>query len=465
MLTHTAHIIITSLYLIVILQLVSVVVTWLQNSQLSTADHEKDARLEAPTQIPDCPACQAAEHTAVDVPVKPPPPLTSKRGRARSVATDIYYCPNRSCDYYGWLGLGNIRSNGHPGGSRWRQLECVVCGSYFMETVNTIFYCKKSPPELIWQVLKALAEGLGIRATARVFDLHPNTVDSWLRQAADHMTAVTHYLMQNLEVSQVQMDELWALLGRQDVDDKGQKQRAKRWVWTAIDPESKLWLAYVIGDRSQALAQRLVHAVVEILTPGCLPLFISDQWSAYQTALLTHFGHWVQIPRQGKRGPHPKPRWLPLPHLQYAQVVKERCKGRVISVTQRLVYGSLEIVERIIAQSVGQVINTAFMERLNLSIRQHVSALGRKVLAIAKGEVGLDDFLALYQAYYNFCLPHSSLRQPLPQPLPTKGTGSFKKWHKRTPAMAAGLTDRPWRMEELLLFSVPPWPQSRPTSL
>jgi hypothetical protein len=109
-------------------------------------------------------------------------------------------------------------------------------------------------------------------------------------------------------------------------------------------------------------------------------------------------------------------------------VVKERRKGRVISVTQRLVYGSLEIVERIMAQSVGQVINTAFMERLNLSIRQHVSALGRKVLAIAKGEVGLNDFLALYQAYYNFCLPHSSLRQPLPRPLPTKGSGSCKKY-------------------------------------
>ena len=465
MLTHTAYIIITSIYLIVILQLLSVVVTWLQNSHSPTASYEKDARRESPTQIPDCPACEAAEQIAADVPNKPPPPLTSKRGRPRSVETDVYYCPNSDCRYYGWLGLGNIRSNGHPGGSRWRQLECVICGSYFMETVNTIFYCKKSPPDLIWKVLKALAEGLGIRATARVFDLHPNTVDSWLRQAAGHMRAVTYYLMQNLEVSQVQLDELWALLGRQDVDDKGQKQRAKRWVWTAIDPESKLWLAYVIGDRSQALAQRLVHAVVEILTSDCIPLFISDQWSAYQTALLTHFGHWVQIPRRGNYGRHPKPRWLPLPQLQYAQVVKKRHKGRVISVTHRLVYGSLEIVERIMAQSIGNVINTAFMERLNLSIRQHVSALGRKVLAIAKGEVGLDDFLALYRAYYNFCLPHSSLRQPLPQPLPTKGTGSLKKWQQRTPAMAAGLTDRPWRMEELLLFSVPPWPQSRPTSL
>ena len=65
----------------------------------------------------------------------------------------------------------------------------------------------------------------------------------------------------------------------------------------------------------------------------------------------------------------------------------------------------------------------------------------------------------LYQAYYNFCLPHTSLRQPLPQPRPIKGTGSMKVWQPYTPAMAAGLTDRVWTLREVLLFRVPPWPQ------
>src|SRR5213594_3586898 len=59
----------------------------------------------------------------------------------------------------------------------------------------------------------------------------------------------------------------------------------------------------------------------------------------------------------------------------------------------------------------------------------------------------------------NFCLPHASLRVPLPQPLPTNGTGSAKTWQPRTPAMAAGLTDRVWTLREVLLFRVPPWPQ------
>jgi hypothetical protein len=126
------------------------------------------------------------------------------------------------------------------------------------------------------------------------------------------------------------------------------------------------------------------------------------------------------------------------------------------------VYGSLEAIEAVLKQShVRQVINTAFIERLNLSIRQGVAALGRKVISLAKTDDGLRDQLSLWRAYYNFCLPHSALRLSLPEPLPTKGNGSLKKWQQRTPAMAAGSTDRIWRMEQLLLFRVPPWPSAQ----
>ena len=97
--------------------------------------------------------------------------------------------------------------------------------------------------------------------------------------------------------------------------------------------------------------------------------------------------------------------------------------------------------------------------RLNLTIRQHVAAVGRRVSTLCKGEDGMRQQLALYHIYYNFCLPHASLRQPLPQPLPTHGTGSAKCWQAQTPAMAAGLTDHVWTLREVLLFRVPPWPQ------
>ncbi len=107
----------------------------------------------------------------------------------------------------------------------------------------------------------------------------------------------------------------------------------------------------------------------------------------------------------------------------------------------------------------GWHINTAFIERLNLTIRQHVAAVGRRVVTLCKHEAGLRQQLALYQVYSNFCLPHASVRRPLSQPEPTHGNGSAKCWRPQTPAIAAGLTNHVWSLREVLLLRVPPWPQ------
>jgi hypothetical protein len=147
-----------------------------------------------------------------------------------------------------------------------------------------------------------------------------------------------------------------------------------------------------------------------------------------------------------------------LPQLLYAQVIKQYQRKRVVGVKHRVVFGTREAVKQVLA-ACGWQINTAFVERLNLTIRQPVAAIGRRVSTLCKGEEGLDQQLALYHGYDNFCLPHGSLRQPLPQPVPTNGTGSAKQWEPRTPAMAAGLTDHVWSLQEVLLYRVPPWPQ------
>jgi hypothetical protein len=194
----------------------------------------------------------------------------------------------------------------------------------------------------------------------------------------------------------------------------------------------------------------VVHQVVQVLAPGCVPLFLTDGFTEYATALLTHFGQWVQPSRRHDKGPYPKPRWRPLPQLLYAQVVK--------TVRHRVVFGTLETVDAVLAP-LGFQINTAFIERLNLTMRQHVAAVGWRVSTLCKGEDGIRQQLALYHMYYNFCLSHASLRHPLLQPEPTHGTGSAKRWQPRTPAMAAGLTDHVWTLREVLLFRIPPWPQ------
>jgi hypothetical protein len=143
--------------------------------------------------------------------------------------------------------------------------------------------------------------------------------------------------------------------------------------------------------------------------------------------------------------------------LLYAQVVKTVRRRRLVRVRSRVVFGTLAAVQQVLA-ACGWQINTAFIERINLSVRHHVAAGDRRVSTLCKHEVGLHQQLALFQIYYNFCLPHVSLRQPLPHLVPTHGTGSVKQWRPCTPAMAAGLTDRVGSLREILLYRVPPWP-------
>src|SRR5499433_3041825 len=416
------------------------------------------------TRKPHCEACTQAAAPRQQAPCAPPPRIVSLRGRRRAVDTSRHFCPHPNCAYQGWTGRGNIRANGHPSGGPWRQLYCLKCQGYFQETQGTPMHGKRvSIDTLVWAV-GALAEGLGIRAVARVFEVDPNTVLQWLVEVADHATAFARYFLHDVRVTQIQLDELFALLSAVQAGEVSEAEaitrlsRSPHWVWAALDPVTKLLLTIDVGDRTLAMAQRVVHQVVQVLAPGCVPLFLSDGFKEYATALLTHCGQWVQPPRRQDQGPHPKPRWMPLPQLLYAQVVKTVRRRCLVRVRHHVVFGTLETVNAVLAP-LGCQINTAFVERLNLSMRQHVAAVGRRVSTLCKGEDGLQQQLALYHVYDNFCLPHASLRVPLPQPLPTNGTGSATQWRPRTPAMAAGLTDRVWTLREVLLFRVPPWPQ------
>jgi len=362
------------------------------------------------------------------------------------------------------VGLGNISANGHPNGGPWRQLYCSSCGGYALETHGTLFHGKRVAPDVLVWAVGALAEGLGIRAVARVFEVDPNTVLVWLVEVAEHAAAFSQYFLHDVRVTQVQLDELFALLSAVQAGEVSEAEaitrlsRSPHWVWVAMDPVSKLLLAIDVGNRTLAMAQRVVHQVAQVLAPDCAPLFLTDGFKEYMTALLTHYGHWVQPERQRVQGPAPKPRWMPLPQLLYAQVIKTIRRRRLVRVSHRVVFGTLEAVEQVLA-ACGWQIQTAFIERVNLSIRQHVAAVGRRVATLCKGEDGLRQQLVLYHVYYNFCLPHASLRIPFVLPEPTNGTGSAKRWQPQTPAMAAGLTDHVWSVREMLLFRVPPWPQ------
>jgi hypothetical protein len=161
-----------------------------------------------------------------------------------------------------------------------------------------------------------------------------------------------------------------------------------------MDPVSKLLLAIDVGDRTLAMAQCVVHQVAQVLAPGCVPLFLTDGFKEYRTALLAHFGHWVQLPRRQATGPAPKPRWMPRPALLYAQMVKKYRRRRMVHVRHRVVFGTWARVNQVLAAT-GWQINTACIERVNLTIRQQVAAVGRRVITRCKGEAGLRQQLVL----------------------------------------------------------------------
>jgi IS1 family transposase len=416
------------------------------------------------TQRPPCALCEREATLPPSSPPVPPDPMSPTNRRPRTVDTSQHFCPHAGCRYRGWRGRGNLRANGHPNGGAWRQFHCTACEGYFPEHHGTIFHGKQIAVELIVRVLACLAEGLGIRATARVFAVDANTVLHWLVEAAEPLRACAAYFLCDLHVQQLQLDELYAVLRERkagEISDDEAIERLERspyWVWTAMDPQSKLLVVVDVGTRTLVMAQRVLHQLVRVLAPGCVPLFVTDGFKEYKTAILSHFGHWVHPARRQDKGPRPKPRWMPLPELRYAQVVKSYRRRRIVGVTHRVVFGTQLAIEQVLA-ACGWTINTAFIARLNLDIRQRVAAVGRRVNTLGRGEESLRDQMVLFQTYHNFVLPHASLRQPLGVPEATHGTGSAKRWRPCTPAMAAGLTDHVWTLKEVLLFRVPPWPQ------
>ena len=157
----------------------------------------------------------------------------------------------------------------------------------------------------------------------------------------------------HVRVTQAQLDALFALLSAMQTGEVSQAEAMKRldcsaqWVWVAMDPISKLLLTTDVGDRTLAMAQSLVPQVAQVLAPDCAPLLLTDGFKEYMTALLKHSGYWGQPERRQGRSPAPKPRWLPLPQLCDARVVKTVHRWRLIRVANRVVFGTREPINEV----------------------------------------------------------------------------------------------------------------------
>jgi len=392
-------------------------------------------------------------------------PARNKLGRPATIVTDHVFCPTDTCRGFHVIGhhpdhwIVGTGTYTIKGGEIRQMFECKWCHTKFSETRGTVFFGLKTPSETIYHALGCLAESMGIRPTARVFQVKKDTVLRWLRRAGQHSAQVSDYLMRNFQVEQVQLDELWTFVLKKEKTlsawEKLHTEYGDNWIWTAIDPVHKLVLAFVVGDHEEPQAVGLLKKLKAVLAKGCTPLFTSDQLPHYTSAILKVFGRLVYPKRKGFRGRFPNPRFEPSADLQYATVHKERQGGRIISVSTRVVFGSAKAILACLKSLGMKTINTSFVERMNLTMRHIVSRLRRKTLCFSKKREYLEWHLHLSIAYYHFVLTHRGLRRPLPEPIPTNGNGSPKKWEYRTPAMSASLTDYVWTMKELLTFRVP----------
>ena len=222
------------------------------------------------TRKPPCAACEQGHAHGLQPPGCPPPRIVSTRGRPRQVDPSFHCCPKANCDYWDWVGLGNIRANGHPNGGPGRQLHCTSCGGSCQETHGTPLHGTRVALDVLVWAVGALAEGLGIRAVARVFEVDPKTVLAWLVDVAEHATAFSPYFLHDVRVHQVQLDELFALRSAVKAGEVTESEaltrlsRSPQWVWTAMDPVTTLRLAIDAGERTLALAQGVVHQVAQV---------------------------------------------------------------------------------------------------------------------------------------------------------------------------------------------------------
>lgn len=224
-------------------------------------------------------------------------------------------------------------------------------------------------------------------------------------------------------------------------DEDFEREYGRHWIWTALDPASKLIINFFIGQRTLEDCRVFVKDLVRRIRTK--PLFTSDELPHYQTVLMEHFSHLENHPKTGKRGRPKKPRVVIDPELQYATVHKTRDNGKIVKIERNVIFGDPKLINHLLETSAtSKSINTSFIETSNLTLRNHNRKITRKSLCFAKEKEALEAQTNIVITYYNFSKPHRSLTLRNPN----------GKRIKRTPAMAANLIERIWPMGEILAY-------------
>ena len=366
-------------------------------------------------------------------------------------------CPNRECSHHNLMNRGNVSavSTYMTESGKRRIFLCKVCKQRFSETRDTVFFDLRTPEEKVMIALKMLLVRVDLSGISFVLGVTEETVLEWLGRAASKAEQINRHLLRELPVTEVQLDEMWNFIERKRSQEPGDGPEAapnsedgRQWVWIAFAPEFRLMLSCFVGPRTYGSALALVSRIAQMVTG--VPCFFSDGFSCYLPALKAVYHQIKTFAPTGKRGRPKKPVLEPHPDLVYAQVIKEKQKGRLKTLAERVVYGAERLKE------LGLKISTSLIERLNLTLRQALSPLTRKSLGFCKNREQMRRRVTFFQAFYNFARSHQTLRLPLPEAEQTPTGIIHPKWTKRTPGMAAGITDHVWSFRELLTMKFEP---------
>jgi IS1 family transposase/transposase-like protein len=352
-----------------------------------------------------------------------------------------FCCQNSRCPDFGRRNAGNLTVTGRLGKSRqFRLLYCRSCRARFSERKGTPLYRAHLPEDKVASILEHIREGCGVLKTARLVKVHPDTVSRYGRTAGQHSrTAHDELVAHTPETRELQMDEMWSFVAKKekncDEDDPEDRFRGDCWDHVAFDPEHRLVVSVVPGERTAESVRELVDDVKGRPGGRTPELITTDEYSAYEGAILEAFGTAVVPPRTGKPGRPRKAYKVAPAGLRYATVHKTRKKGRVVDVATRVIFGTAASVQAALARSaVSRTVNTAFVERHNGTARNRDARKVRRTYCFSK-DWWIHRAVTFFTTYSsNFCWPVRTLKT--------------EAGEARTPAMMAKLTDHVWTLVE-----------------
>jgi IS1 family transposase len=263
-----------------------------------------------------------------------------------------------------------------------------ACRTTFTSRRTTPFYRLKTPSRAGSQwCSQRLSEGLDPSAAERVFGFRQATITIWLTRAGEHAQTMHEHFFSHLHLPHLQLDELRTRL-------RSTKQIL--WLPLAIDPLTTILPVLALGPRTQHMAHRVIHSLRQILAPGCLPLFTSDGLNLSFSAITAHFGRWLQLGRRGRN----VRRWQVEPSLIYGQVKKSYRRRKLVQGTHMmrlLTEDALQLALQHLGFSGG--LNTAFIERVNVTVRHGRAALARRTWATSQQSPHLLAHLEWWRAY------------------------------------------------------------------